>query len=1144
MKTFSSLLTGVAALLALGSSATLQTGGEWSPAPRLSIGDAAGGSFEGSVLAVKEGMRVLIGAITPQQEAAFEAKWANAERYPSAAMEEYCAKLAPLLEEYLSLKEVVAAAAASQQASWDEALSMAGFGSELGTRRALEEARLCELNLQGVVARMKAIAAEVEKLGPPPVPANEAGKARKRHQDALDVAKQSAPAVSFTATPLKAAPNQAVTFKPVLRGVPAGSQLVWTFGDGATTKGGLVSVSHKYAKAGKFSATVAVLPKGKKQVPSGVKRTITVAGAPTAAGTWVLRKIERQPQPYSAAYTIRPKFDVTDTGVSYALHLPAAGGWYGGKPVLDVGVAAGMQWSPMPAVLKPGEVWEPDLTLQVTLTGDENSLMAQAYYTGNILELAVHSNIPVTKVSQADGKTTTSEVPYIIHSAEGPGYPDKSAWIYKIAPGTYTLRDKMGKIRLQPGYKHWVARAPEGASGKTWTVMFRPSVNARYNERCEARIFYHYQYGASGAAPPVASAGPSPAELMKQAKLEEIRSYIAYIDETIRRLQAARATEQDPLKQRDLDYQIMQAQTSRQAEQDLYDSIDKGVYVRSRTPFDDYAQAHFIHGIRENQLRMEEAQRMQAALLRLADLHPTMSEELKRKVLDQLIGQGLAAKGDLASIRRLAEAVSNQVQGYWEGERAKQDEKAIDAEENIFWCKTVIAASTMILSAGASELGAAYAAPSWLPVAGTMTYAGATGYIESGDPAEAIKQSVSWSHKVAMMGIAAWDGYQAGGWQGSVTDLAKGAAIGWLTGKARQLAVSTFGTGPAFKLPPGAPQPGMSARQFIDSAAYRKEQATGRTKVGSLEKARDALQKAVDRKASPGDLKKLEDQLEKQMIEVMADQHGKMFLLKSGMADPRTVAAYEQVLKRLVPKIQSKFDELMRAKGFASQETMPVRNATSKGTAGADLDLALVEKGLILRNGKRVSVAEWQREANVAFEDALKTVTGKTSKQLWANITSSVHMESYKDAGDPSRGVFEGWLSDLRNPQNRAALQKVWAQQAGSVTTGKAWEMTNHQGLSRFSAMQEVARGTAKDIKTKLQPILDAVKPANPQAGERLRQAKAQWREVGDLMEAFGNGKVGPITAHHRLRRVTGRDSFVEVAEDFRAVLEGLLKFS
>ena len=67
---------------------------------------------------------------------------------------------------------------------------------------------------------------------------------------------------------------------------------------------------------------------------------------------------------------------------------------------------------------------------------------------------------------------------------------------------------------------------------------------------------------------------------------------------------------------------------------------------------------------------------------------------------------GAIARGDIAAIRKMANALNNRVIGYWQNQKARSEEAAVDAEENIFICNSVLTASTMLVSGGMSQLGA------------------------------------------------------------------------------------------------------------------------------------------------------------------------------------------------------------------------------------------------------------------------------------------------------------------------------------------------------------------------------------------------------------------------------------------------------
>src|SRR5690606_5549228 len=105
----------------------------------------------------------------------------------------------------------------------------------------------------------------------------------------------------------------------------------------------------------------------------------------------------------------------------------------------------------------------------------------------------------------------------------------------------------------------------------------------------------------------------------------------------------------------------------------------------------------------------------------------------------------------------------------------------------------------------------------------------------------------------------------------------------------------------------------------------------------------------------------------------------------------------------------------------------------------------------------------WQEDAQKAWNEAYNSSTGHNAELAWETVTTSIHGESYKDMA---------WLG-----ANKSEISKIWGQQASDVTRYKSWHMLNDPNLSQMEKLQEISRGAAKDMKTKLNPLLDRVKP-------------------------------------------------------------------
>jgi hypothetical protein len=388
-----------------------------------------------------------------------------------------------------------------------------------------------------------------------------------------------------------------------------------------------------------------------------------------------------------------------------------------------------------------------------------------------------------------------------------------------------------------------------------------------------------------------------------------------------------------------------------------------------------------------------------------------------------------------------------------------------------------------------------------------------------------------------------YDGYQdGGGWKGALTGAGQGLAIGWLTGKASEIAVAKWGTGPSFKTPPLRERP-PTVEDFINAREFRQAQETGKSRVKAFEDAQAQLQEAGQGGAAAERIKELQDVVKARANDINADQHAKMFLLKSGQGSPASIRAYESYHSAIHAEVEARFHEIMeKDMGFNPQEVAPVRNATSTGTAGMDYDLALKEGRPITKDGKPSSVSEWQEAAKEAYNKAFQERTGHSAEAAWENVTSSVHVESYKDIGN-TPGKFEGWLTDLRNPENVKTLKSKFAQQATDVTRVKGWDFRNNKTMGEFSQLQEICRGTAKDMKTKLDPVLAVAKTSSAVEEEALRQARAHWKQVQEVMEDFGSNRIGPVTAKQKLYQLTGYESVHEIIDQMGVTMQGAVQW-
>jgi len=822
-----------------------------------------------------------------------------------------------------------------------------------------------------------------------------------------------------------------------------------------------------------------------------------------------------------------------------------------------------MRYEPPPKVFTPGEPLNMQATFARTITGSPKITTPGGVEVDNALRASSQpmtiwiwsdpALIPAIKdydvpdpqhydeKMRSVGFLSGKEMPHSTDNAYEATYDPDAVGTQTVTTKKLLWSDASGNM-VAVEQKYGKVTAPAGKLGQIWRLCVRlggDSLGLPESNVLMVRETYYYVFQPESTAPAEVAVTEHTEEAANQYRIDEIRSYIANIDENISRLRAERATAKDPSG---IDYQIMQAQTEKLAEQDAIASLQTGHDVHTRSPFDDYAHQTFVANIREEQLVMAEAQREVAALYKFVEIGDDR-DGMRDFIQRELVASGAISRGDFAAIRKVANALNNRVVGYWQGEQAKSEEKAINAEENIHLANSAITACTIVASGGMSEIGAVYAAPSWVGTAGTITLAGSTGYVSTGSPKEALKQGIAWSCTIGNVATSMYDGYQdGGGWKGALTGAGQGLAIGWLTGKASEIAVAKLGSGPSFKTLPVRERP-PTVGDFINSREFRQAQEAGKSRVRAFEDAQAQLQEAGQGGAAAERIKELQDVVKARANEINADQHAKMFLLKSGQGSPASIRAYESYHSAIHAEVEARFHEIMeKDMGFNPQEVAPVRNATSTGTAGMDYDLALKEGRLITKDGKPSSVSEWQDAAKEAYKKAFEERTGHSAEAAWENVTSSVHVESYKDIGN-TPGKFEGWLTDLRNPENVKTLKSKFAEQATDVTRVKAWDFQNNKTMGEFSKLQEICRGTAKDMKTKLDPVLAVAKTSSAVEEEALRQARAHWKQVQEVMEDFGSNRIGPVTAKQKLYQLTGYESVHEIIDQMGVTMQGAVQW-
>lgn len=614
-----------------------------------------------------------------------------------------------------------------------------------------------------------------------------------------------------------------------------------------------------------------------------------------------------------------------------------------------------------------------------------------------------------------------------------------------------------------------------------------------------------------------------PATDEEKAKQENIAFHLAnikIIEKNLAKDQAELAAETDSARRASLQFRIVTGQSDIQAEKDLIASLQTGQIVHTRTPFDDYAHDQFINNIKENQQRMEDFQRTTAALNRLAGMLPGDEAEQAREFIKRQIPLKSMANLDKEKAKKVAAALGEKVQGYYLSDSAKEDEKAA-------WANFGMEAAQNIKTAADTGL----TITSMMGGRGVMiAYQGVTGYVDGG-PVEAVSRAAFFYSTPTAVAADAFKGYQEGGWKGA----AKNAAFTFITSKAFEYGAKKLGGATGQSTTKSKP----TVKEQFAQAQFKQARQDGESLTKAFSRAQGDLDRLGKTGASAAEILKQQKIVRDMAASVNSSPHAKNFLKYKG--DYHAQRAYNAHMKATHAEVEAKFHEEMQRRGWSKQELKEFRNAASAGSVGMDHDIGLVEKpqwitsgggkmsrnNWLTKNGQQQTVEQWQKDAQKAWDKGYHNTTGRNAKQAWETVTTSMHPESYRDlnllGGDKSK------------------VQAMWSQQSGDVTRYKMQHMLNDPTLSKMEAFQEVSRGAAKDMSTKLLPLMEQAKAQGNLSSQALAESKRHWQKVQSVLDAFGKNDLDPITANRRIRELTGK-GIPEVVDDASFLMESMIK--
>lgn len=631
------------------------------------------------------------------------------------------------------------------------------------------------------------------------------------------------------------------------------------------------------------------------------------------------------------------------------------------------------------------------------------------------------------------------------------------------------------------------APGPAGPSSLVLRILSNNDLVATYRYEWSNDIVL----GADGEPEPLSL----PLEKEQDTAIAFHQAAISQLERNLGRERAELARTADPTTRARLEWRILHIESDLQAEKDLLATLKTGVPVHTPGPFDHHARDLFAQHIRENQLRMESCLRAEATLPRLIGLLPPDRQAEAKAFVDRQLTPQVRASFDADQVRRISEALHKQVDGYWRGEAARHEEQALRYDDLLTRAERVKLITDVSVSiAGAGTVTA---------LRGAALYAGTSG-LALGGPEQALRDASLYLNAPLHAALSAVQAYPQGGWTGA----AKAGAVGWLMSR-----VATLGTSAP---PPATAAEKLTVQQVFQLAEFKQAQQRGQDLVKAFQSARAEVASARTAGRSMAEIGQLERKAADWAAAVQSDMHAKSFLkFKADLPLQQDFMAHINVVHL---EVEAQFHALMAARKWDAVQLQAVRNAASAGSVNMDFDIMLVEAAArrLMKDGKPMSLHAWQQEAQAAWDEAYRAVTGRSAGHALEEITTSLHPEAYKDLA---------WIT-----ADKAGLSKLWATQAGDVTIYKGANMLSSLKIGAVDPLtraMEASRGTAKDITTK---VLDRLNAATmPPA--RKAELTTRWTQIRDLLKEVGEGKLDPVRGDRQIRSLTGGFGITEVID-------------
>ncbi|PIE89680.1 MAG: hypothetical protein CR997_10170 [Acidobacteria bacterium] len=1071
--------------------------------------------YRGTVSMAMEGMRLLYGELTEKEEKHFNQTWAAMFDYPTDHNIQYLQKLVPLLGQFLAGREAYLRTVAALIALQYELPVAVASDSQEGYEAIMDSAVDVFLEMDALLRGLKEIAAKIEALGLPTNPLDDKCQAQKRYRKSFPQAEHK---------PLRG-----------LEGEWIGYVVDHSQPDGLDKE----PIHHLY----KYHLDKN--PFAEKPMESLWGVSLVYMGPPTANEThWNEMMVENLD-----GDTI--EYDYEREGVQYSVYMLRVGDTLpeslAGVSSVDVQRLEKLQQEGMQQWYSVNK-----MTAESEFTPDDEGVIRDVGANDAIPDIASgqpgEGDAP-SAAADSDKTYTKGGITY---------YSDRSLFNERELEMTLKLTGAQSQSQQIQSYlqarelfhkaaQEWLASPPEESlDSQTRLNAFRARLEQLQQQR--------QLQAQTDVQTPVQPQLTQEDIEKEQARLQGIQDSIGFhqsmlviLRNHLNRERDALARESDPKRRDQLAFRIIQIQSNIQAEQDLMDSYKTGQVVHRRSVFDAFSHLKMIHAIKERVARVDAVRRIKRGIERQIDLLPYDHRGDMRNQVRRILDVESQANGDLSKARRLALAVNNKVQGYWEHEAAEEDLRAEIYDQYEKTAQTTVMVSAgLVTSMGSAAMLAAYgetaALAVWSPHIIGGVYGGTTGYLIGG-PREGVKQAVA--------GISAYGAFAAEFVDTYLKESEKqpnreektklwhatcNAGVGFLISNAVSFAANTlantgmhfFGKDSALFKPVFSIRNAKNARlvnanetqQAVDDAMQYME-------LFKSKQLQYAKLKAANPGGSPG-LDQLDAELTQMAASINSSYQGK-WLMKY-KAHPVVRNFYNEKINRSYDAMMPEMMGILKNKGYdvSHIKFKPVRNSSSTGSSSMDLDLALVEyPGLKLKkNGMVVSLKEFQTDAQAAMNIAYRNTTGYSAVRSDLNLTTSEHDEAFKS------------LALLNDEVDFSKISPGNVEHIGDVIQAKVKKITNDPVLPEISKMQARCRESNKEIQNmllkKLKQQLSQAKAGTKQS-RQLEADVRYWEDMSKRFNEMGTQETDPyrlLELEREIRMETGGKGSQEVIQD------------